>query len=74
VNENLVRELHFGGGFNSKDETDAGAEGRGKPRTKKEIMEEVISKSKFHKACALSQDGIMACCCLMFLSVVKHLM
>jgi hypothetical protein len=43
-------------------------------RTKKEIMEEVISKSKFHKACALSQDGIMACCCLMFLSVVKHLM
>ncbi len=30
MNENLVRELHFGGGFNSKDETDAGAEGRGK--------------------------------------------
>jgi hypothetical protein len=43
-------------------------------RTKKEIMEEVISKSKFYKASALSQEGIMACCCLMFVSVVKHLM
>ncbi len=41
-------------------------------RTKKEIMEEVISKSKFYKASALSQEGIVAC--LMFVSVVKHLM
>jgi hypothetical protein len=74
VNDDLMRELHFGGGLNSKDETNAGAEGQGKQRTKKEIMEEVISKSKFYKASALSQEGIMACCCLMFVSVVKHLM
>jgi nucleolar protein 14 len=50
LNDDLMRELHFGGGLNSKDETDAGAEGQGKQRTKKEIMEEVISKSKFYKA------------------------
>jgi nucleolar protein 14 len=50
VNDDLMRELHFSGGLNSKDETDAGAEGQGKQWTKKEIMEEVISKSKFYKA------------------------
>ncbi len=30
MNDDLMRELHFGGGLNSKDETNAGAEGQGK--------------------------------------------
>ncbi len=44
IDEEIVDEYHFGGLMRKKDD---GPEGR--PKTKKEVMEEIIAKSKFYK-------------------------
>ncbi|KAG0589628.1 hypothetical protein KC19_1G034800 [Ceratodon purpureus] len=49
LNADIVRDLHFGGGFVGKKGGEDGDE-EGKKRSKKEIMEEVIAKSKYFKA------------------------
>eukprot|EP00897_Mesotaenium_endlicherianum_P006282 jgi/Mesen1/5682/ME000288S04895 len=54
LNAEMVRRMNFGGGFVPKFRTpgdgddDAGDDDR--PKTKKEVMDEIISKSKFFKA------------------------
>jgi nucleolar protein 14 len=45
IDEQIVDEYHFGGLMRKKED---GQEGR--PKTKKEVMEEIIAKSKFYKA------------------------
>eukprot|EP00271_Cylindrocystis_brebissonii_P001708 TRINITY_DN1198_c4_g1_i1.p1 TRINITY_DN1198_c4_g1~~TRINITY_DN1198_c4_g1_i1.p1 ORF type:complete len:1029 (+),score=344.93 TRINITY_DN1198_c4_g1_i1:40-3126(+) len=51
----MVRDFHFGGGFEPRFRRDGGEEGGAPgddeaPKTKKEAMEELIAKSKFFKA------------------------
>lgn len=49
IDEQIVDEYHFGGLMRKKED---GQEGR--PKTKKEVMEEIIAKSKFYKVpCAM---------------------
>lgn len=54
LDDQLTRDLHFGGGFEpSKRTRDLGdQDGDAEPmrKTKKEVMEEIIAKSKMHKA------------------------
>ncbi|CAM6128735.1 unnamed protein product [Calypogeia fissa] len=47
LDEDAVRQLNFGGGFSNKTEEDADSQ---QPKSKKEIMEDIIAKSKFYKA------------------------
>eukprot|EP00249_Psilotum_nudum_P014714 c24961_g1_i1 orf=114-2843(+) len=50
LDDRLVRELHFGSGISVDNPGDGGEHAGEKPRSKKEIMEEIIAKSKFYKA------------------------
>lgn len=53
IDEEIVDEYHFGGLMRKKED---GQEGR--PKTKKEVMEEIIAKSKFYKVTLLTMRTI----------------
>ncbi|MCO5548652.1 hypothetical protein L7F22_002111 [Adiantum nelumboides] len=50
LEEELVKNLHFGGHFPNGHARAGDDQSEKKPKSKKEIMEEIISKSKFYKA------------------------
>lgn len=47
-----MRQLNFGGGPSAK--TGEGMDSQ-QPKSKKEVMEDIIAKSKFYKVCAILQ-------------------
>ena len=47
IKEDVVRQAHFGGNFDEQSDTENPTEER--PKTKSEVMQELISKSKMYK-------------------------
>ena len=54
LNEEIVDEYHFGGGFVKKQPTEPSSED--KPKTRAEVMKEIIQKSKYYKELKQKQN------------------
>lgn len=56
IDEETVNAAHFGG-FEPKRKTDGEEDGEERVKTKKEVMEELIAKSKYYRVCVARCKG-----------------